>query len=98
MNLEPDAHRSLRERAIEAIKVKAGEAYLVTPDEPLLLCRFKDREGHIDEIWIQVRHTEPKDLPTWSRVSDDMDEEEAFEGNGDILNHPSKPVEKEVHP
>src|SRR6266481_5769905 len=38
MELEPDhGERSLKERVTEAIRVKIGETYLITPDEPLLL-------------------------------------------------------------
>ena len=63
MDLEPDRERSLQERATEAIMVKTGETYLVTPDEPLLLFRFKSKDGHIYEDWFEVRQFEPDDLP-----------------------------------
>ena len=54
MRLELNDELTLKERAAEAIQVKAGETYIVTPDEPLLLCRFKDKDGHIHEGWSKV--------------------------------------------
>jgi len=62
MNLEPvHGQGSLKERATEAIKVSTEPTYLVTPDEPLLLYRFKDDEGHIIEDWLEVRQGGPGD-------------------------------------
>jgi hypothetical protein len=55
MELEPDhGLQSLAQRATEAINVKAGETYQVTPDTPLLLYRFKHKDGDVHERWIEV--------------------------------------------
>src|SRR5260370_12308879 len=63
MDLEPDnGERSLKERATEAIRVRTGETYLVTPDEQLLLYRFKDSEVHLLGDGLQVREGDPGDL------------------------------------
>jgi len=55
MELEPDCGlQSLTQRAAEAINVNVGETYEVTPDRPLLLYRFKDKDGDVHERWIEV--------------------------------------------
>jgi hypothetical protein len=67
MDLEPDhGERSLKERATEAIEVKTGQTYLATPDEPLLLYRFKDEDGRIQEVWLEVfDHADGTDHENW---------------------------------
>ena len=73
MDLEPDhGERSLKERATEAIMVKTGETYLATPDEPLLLYRFKGKDGRIHENWLEVfDHDDRTDPEDWINEFDE---------------------------
>jgi hypothetical protein len=78
MDLEPDhGERSLKERATEAIEVKTGETYLATPDGPLLLYRFKGKDGRIHEVWLDVfDHDDRTDPEDWIDESGEKPKED----------------------